>query len=64
MSGFDDYKAMETRMFEMGYQRGMEKAKAEMPAGSYAGLETTRSARAKKKKKRATELKTLAQQKK
>lgn len=59
--GFDDYKAMETRMFEMGFKSGMEKARAENPPKDpYAGLETTRSAREKRKLKRAQEIRHAA----
>lgn len=60
----EQYKAMETRMYNLGFREGREKARAELPKDPYAGLETTRSVRNQRKLKRAQELKALAVQRK
>jgi len=63
-----EYAAMETRMYNLGFDQGRTQGISEAPslalADPYAGLETTRTARAKKKKIKAQEVKALAAQKK
>jgi len=61
----EDYKAMETRMYAMGFEQGQAQAKAALaPAAHYGGLETTRSARARRRKKEQQQAKHDAFQKK
>ncbi len=51
-------------MFQMGFSEGLAKGRSELPPDPYGGLETTRSARAARKIKKAQEQKALALRKK